>query len=75
MTVTIVFIINFCPFPQVEHELLIKELTTHLYLKSEKSREKRAKLVAYMTDSAALAVKGTSTHCAHATYLGCYCYI
>ena len=59
----------------MEHELLIKELTTHLYLKSEKSREKRAKLVAYMTDSAALAVKGTSTHCAYATYLGCYFYI
>ena len=56
----------------MEHELLIKELTTHLYLKSEKSREKRAKLVAYMTDSAALAVKGTSTHCAYATYLGCF---
>lgn len=46
---------------KVEHELLIKELTTHLYLKSEKSREKRAKLVAYMTDSAALAVKESSS--------------
>lgn len=43
---------------QVEHELLIKDLNTHLYLKSEKSRQKRTKLVAYMTDNASVGVKG-----------------
>ena len=43
---------------QVEHELLIKDLNTHLYLKSEKSRQKRTKLVAYMTDNASVGAKG-----------------
>ena len=42
----------------MEHELLIKELNTHLYLKSEKSRQKRTKLVAYMTDNASVGAKG-----------------
>ena len=42
----------------MEHELLIKDLNTHLYLKSEKSRQKRTKLVAYMTDNASVGAKG-----------------
>ncbi|XP_078358131.1 exocyst complex component 4-like isoform X2 [Oculina patagonica] len=46
---------------KVEHELLIKELNTHLYLKSEKSRQKRTKLVAYMTDNASLGAKESSS--------------
>jgi len=36
----------------------MKDLNTHLYLKSEKSRQKRTKLVAYMTDNASLGAKG-----------------
>ena len=52
----------FCPIVKVEHDLLIKELTTHLYLKSEKSRQKRTRRVAYMTDNAALAAKGTHVY-------------
>lgn len=54
-------IILYYPTFQVEHELLIRELNTHLYLKSEKSRQKRTKLVAYMTDSASVGAKGTVT--------------
>ncbi|CAH3196835.1 unnamed protein product, partial [Porites evermanni] len=41
---------------KVEHELLIKNLNTHLYLKSEKSRQKRTKLAAYMADDSLLKV-------------------
>ncbi|XP_020616712.1 exocyst complex component 4-like [Orbicella faveolata] len=46
---------------KVEHELLIKDLNTHLYLKSEKSRQKRTKLVAYMTDNASVGAKESSS--------------
>ena len=46
----------------MEHELLIKDLNTHLYLKSEKSRQKRTKLVAYMTDNASVGAKGLCHH-------------
>ncbi|XP_068708589.1 exocyst complex component 4-like isoform X2 [Montipora capricornis] len=35
---------------KVEHEILIKNLNTHVYLKSEKSRQKRTKLAQYMSD-------------------------
>ena len=52
----------YCPSCQVEHELLIKELNTHLYLKSEKSRQKRTKLAAYMTDNASVGARGLCPH-------------
>ncbi|CAH3034604.1 unnamed protein product [Porites lobata] len=45
---------------KVEHELLIKNLNTHLYLKSEKSRQKRTKLAAYMADDSLLKVSSSS---------------
>ncbi|XP_067035865.1 exocyst complex component 4-like isoform X2 [Acropora muricata] len=39
---------------KVEHEILIKNLNTHLYLKSEKSRQKITKLAQYMSDESSL---------------------
>ena len=42
----------------MEHEILIKNLNAHLYLKSEKSRQKRTKLAQYMADDASLGGKG-----------------